>query len=300
MSLQRVLAVALASLVVLVIVLVVAFTFIGLYRVSEYYARFVSMRTPRANVSEAYDDLKTGDVLLFVGGTHTLHNSMLTQTYFSHAGMVLREGELVYIAEASTAVEVMPDPRDPAMETIRTNGGATITPFLTRLKFYNGASYVMRLARPLAPGPEEALKAEAERLYREAYPYPSTAQLFLGIAGRATASRHCFQHVAHLIDTAGLTPLGRGEPLADAGFTLVCDEVCELPGRPLPGGYYYEPPVQLLYDIDARPLRAPRRVPRAPQAYKTEGMQHYGHPLTDNGDPNSFDDNYDDYDDYEQ
>ena len=41
------------------------------------------------------------------------------------------------------------------------------------------------------------------------------------------------------------------EPLRGAGLLGTCHAVCGLPGRELPDGYRYAPPVQLLYDIDA-------------------------------------------------
>jgi hypothetical protein len=127
--------------------------------------------------------------------------------------------------------------------------GADLTPLLTRLKYYTGDYYVLRLSRPLDPQRAEALKAAAEHLGRVQYPYPTTFQVLLGLAGKKTATRHCFQHAAHLLDTAGLVPADRSEPLAAAGFLEVCHEICQLPGRPLAGGYCYAPPVQVIYDV---------------------------------------------------
>lgn len=245
----RTLSLVLAALIMLVLVLIVAFTFIGLYRMSEYYSMFCTMRAPRAKVSDIYPALKTGDVLLFVATCHAPSNSMLTQTFYSHTGVLLREGDLLYISEASAGGELMPDPRDPAESNIHMHRGADLTPFLTRLKYYTGDCYVMRLSHPLDAGREEKLKSTAERLYAAHYPYPTVFQILLGMAGRSTASRHCFQHSAHLIDEARLTPLDRAAPLAESGFAAVCREVCDLPGRPLPDGYSYLPPVQLVYDI---------------------------------------------------
>lgn len=247
----RAAAVALAALVVLVVVLAVAFAFIGIYRLAEYNAKYSTVRAPRYRLSEVYPRLKTGDLVLFVATTHAPANSMLTQTFHSHAGVLLREGELVYVAEAQPALELMPDPGRPGAD-IRMRHGADITPLLTRLKYYTGDYYVLRLARPLGPAAEEALKREAEHLRRAGPPYPSAWQILLGVLGRKTRSRHCFQHVARLLDVAGLAPAGGG-PLEAAGFSGVCAEVCGIAGRPLPGGNAYRPPAQLVYDLDAAP-----------------------------------------------
>lgn len=262
MGLLRAAAVAAAAIVVLVVVLTVLLTYIGLYRMSEYYARHVTVRTPRARLTEAYDSLKTGDVVLFVATTNSGTNSMLTQAFYSHGAVVLREGDLLYLSETQAGTELMPVAGAPDVRLAR---HAVITPLLTRLKYYTGVFYVMQLSRPLDPAREAALKREAERFRAEECPYPSVAQSVLGILGWRTRSRHCFQHVAALLDGAGLTPLDRGgAPLAEAGFLAVCGEVSGLAGRALPGGYAYAPPVQLLYDVDARQLKPPE-APSSPQ-----------------------------------
>jgi hypothetical protein len=251
MGALRTAAVVLAALILLILVLTILLVFIGLHRMSEYYAMFVTVRTPRIKMTDLYDHLKTGDLLLFVATTNAGTNSMLTQTFYSHGAVVLREGELVYASETQAGAEIMPDPADPTRKDIKLEPHVSLTPLLTRLKYYTGACYVVRLSRALDPEREEILKREAERLCVEKYPYPSLFQSFLGIFGWRTATRHCFQHVAHLLDKARLTPLGQKEPLAAASFLDVCEEVITLPGRPLPDGYAYEPPVQILYDVGA-------------------------------------------------
>lgn len=238
-----------ASVIVLVLALTAALAAIGLFRMAEYCRRHGAVRAPRCRVSDIYDLLKTGDLLLFVASTHSLTNSVFTQTFYSHVGVLLREGEIVRVSESQPGLGLMPDPARPGADRLM-HRGADLTPLLTRLKYYPGDCYVLRLSRPLDSEREEALRRRAAALSREEYPYPGKAQLVLGFFGWATESRHCFQHVAHLLDSAGLGPLDRG-PLSEAGFTGVCREICELPGRPLPGGYSYAPPLQLVYDVDA-------------------------------------------------
>jgi hypothetical protein len=247
----RVLAVLLAAVVLLVLALTVALVFVCPYRLLEYNTMFGAVRAPRAKISDLYPTLKTGDLVFFVATTHSPSNSVLTQTFFSHAGVVLREGELVYLSEARAALERAPGSRGP-----RPNG-ANITPLLARLKCYTGDYYALLLSRPLDWRREEALKATAERLRARGYPYPSVAQMLLGLVGRKTEARHCFQHVAHLLDGAGLAPRGRPAPLAAAGFLEVARAVCALPGLRLAGGYAYSPPVQILYDIGALRFEEP-------------------------------------------
>lgn len=248
----RIAAIIVAAIVMLIIVLIVAFMCMGMCRLTEYSARYNTVRTPRGKLSEHYLTLKTGDIILFVSSTHSPSNSILTQTFYSHVGIILREGDLVYITEAQTGAELMPRP---GKSDFRMRPGADITPLLTRLKYYTGSYYILRLSRPLDPEREELVKNIAERTYQDRYPYPSTKQLVLGLFGVKTRSRHCFQHVAHILDKIGLTPLHRSAPLQDSGFLKICDEICEIHKRQLPDGYYYEPPCQLIYDIDAIPAK---------------------------------------------
>ena len=145
--------------------------------------------------------------------------------------------------------ELMPNPDRPGTD-YRMKWGADSAPMLTRLKYYTGNAYVMRLSRALDPAREQLLKATAERLHRAGYAYPTSQQAVAAVAlGRRAAARHCFQHTAHLIDEVGLTPLDRDAPLADSGFIRVCHDVCGLARRPLPDGYCYEPPIELIYDV---------------------------------------------------
>ncbi len=241
----RVAALALAAIIAIILVLTVAVVFTGMYRLSRYNAMYKTVRARRAMVSDAYPGMKTGDIILFVATTHSPANSMLTQTFFSHAGVLMREGELVYISEAQPGLELMPDPARPRAE-IHMGRGAELTPLLIRLKYYTGVPYLVRLSSALPPPVAEGLKRRAEALRRERYPYPTLAQIALGVLGWRTRSRHCFQHVAHLLDGAGLIP---GGTLGSAGFVDVCREVCSLPGRCLSFGLTYEPPVQLVYNL---------------------------------------------------
>jgi len=197
----------------------------------------------RAYVSEIYPHLKSGDILLFRGISALPHRYVMG-TMFEHAAILLREGEIVYISEIERGSSLlMPDPDAPGAK-IHMAMGVNATPLLTRVKYYNGIIYVMRLSRALDASRERSLKAAARRSCTYPTLLHGAAELALGLK---TGTRHCFQHVAHMLDTAGLTPADA--QLADVGFLEVCRELCNLQGRPLLDGYYYEPPVEIVYDI---------------------------------------------------
>lgn len=257
MGALRVAAVAAAAVVLLLLTLTVLLAFLGFIRMADYYSRYVTVRTPRAGIVDLYPSLATGDLIFFVASTSSGINSMLTQTFFSHVAVVLREGDLVYLSETSTGSELMPQPQpqphpqlqpQPQRE-VKLPAGATITPLLTKLKFYTGAAYLSRLDPPLDPGAAERLKLEAERLALAQHPYPPPSHAMLGLFGLRTEARHCFQHAAHLLDGAGLTPLGRTSPISQESFISIGQEICSLPGRPLRGRRAYSGLTQILYDV---------------------------------------------------
>jgi hypothetical protein len=251
MAPARIAALVAAALIALVIIIMVATPYLILARIMEYNMIYLTMRAPRAMVSEIYPLLKTGDLLMFVSSSHLPANSGIVQIYYTHTAMLMREGDLIYTTESQTGTEVMPNPDSPGTDYHMKKGAAS-APFLTRVKFYTGTVYVMRLSRPLDPAREQCLKATADRLHSVGYPYPTMQQAFgAALLGRKVPARHCFQHVAHLLDEARLTPLGLDAPLADSGIIQVCRDVCGLPGRALPDGYSYDPPIALMYDIGA-------------------------------------------------
>lgn len=246
---RRIATVAVATSILLAIIIMVALPYIALARTVEYIYSHHAVRHPRVPISEAYQTLKTGDILMHL--SHLPSNSNLThQAFFSHVSMLMREGDLIYTSEAQTGTELMPNADRPGTDYYMARGAAS-APLLTRLKFASDTVYVMRLSHPLDPTREERLKATADQLHRVQYPYPTACQALTAslLARGDIPARHCFQHVAYLVDTAGLTPLDQEPPLAKRGFFQVCRDISDLPGRALPDGYYYTPPVELIYDI---------------------------------------------------
>ena len=207
--------------------------------------------TALAKVSDAYHHLKTGDLLMFASCMSSAPHSIIWKQPYDHIGMVIRgEGDLVYNSETSPENPFMKTP-DGTIE--RLPAGASMSPLLARLKHYNGFAYLMRLSRALDPARSQTARALAEHLTRVGFKYPTPAQFLLGLAlGRkAHDARHCGQHVSHILDEIGLTPLDQKGRLSELDFVKVGLVLGELPGRPLPDGYYYEPPVRLVYDIGA-------------------------------------------------
>lgn len=251
MGASRVVAIITATVILIIIILSVIWPYVIIIRMLEYNNKFTTIRLPRAKISDIYPHLKTGDILLFAAATQIPMQCGISKDFYSHTGMILREGELVYVTEAQIGAELMPNPNIPGTD-YHLKIGTTVSPLLTRLKFYTGQVCVMRLSRSLDFDREQIIKSVTDKLHNEVYAYPTIKQVLSHklLGNRNIKARHCFQHVAHLLDSIGLTPLDRRTPFADAGFVKCCNDICVLSGRSLPDNYYYEDPIQIIYDID--------------------------------------------------
>jgi hypothetical protein len=223
----------LSALVVVLAILII----ITIFRLHHYNEKHHEVMTDRVKMSDAYDEMKTGDLIFFVSAVHHPSNSIFTQAYFSHAGVVVRDGDLLYLSESH-----------PGSAPHRSHRyGADFTPLLTRVRRYVGLCYWLKLSRPLDPGRDAAVRLAAFRTADAPHPYPTMARAALSLLGWPNRARHCFQHVAHVLDAARLV---RGdEQWSDYGIVRVCREICGIHRSPLADGYQYSSPVQLLYDV---------------------------------------------------
>lgn len=248
--------IALAVLVVLILILV-GFGLMG-RRMLGYYSEHAIWRFPRALVSST--EFKPGDILLFTGHTHGFVNSLLTQDFYTHGSIIVRnpkDGQC-YISETMIGDEVMPHPQKSDVELVA-GGKTVILPLYSRIKFYPGETFLMRLTPELSP-------AQSNKLWELAHantPYPGFWNSFLRIVGlekllsnRGTDERHCMAHVAWMLDQIGLTPtktLKKGKKMYRGSFLGTCRRVSRIYKEPLGvrGTCHYLPPVHLLYDLDA-------------------------------------------------
>jgi hypothetical protein len=239
---------ALGVLVILVLVLV-ALTALA-RRMFGYFSDYGTVRFPRARVTTM--TFAPGDLILFNSSTHGFTNSAVTRDFYSHAGMVVKHPDTgrLFLSDSSGS-EVFPD-ADGVEYT--TEAESTYLPLYTRLKYYSGETYHLRLK----PALSQSQVTKLWNLVQARVPYPgilaSTAGL-LRLPSRGI-SRHCMAHVAWLVDMLELTPTdlsSRGSTLEGTGFIGVCKQVTLLPGRALgpAGGSMYAAPVHILYDIDA-------------------------------------------------
>ena len=200
-------------------------------RLLAHHDRYQDRRWPRVPLSAEFPRLRTGDLVLFGAATASPVTPLFTQTFFSHAGVILVRGGRVFLSEAQRGIEVVPGHRLAV--------GGDESPFLARARFYRGSVYVARRRAPL--GAAAAARLEAAAAAARGCPYPSTARIALSALGVPARGRHCFQHVAALLSAADAAA-----GLSAAGPVGACRAVCALPGGP-----QYGEAVLLDYDLGA-------------------------------------------------
>lgn len=250
------LAIIAAAILSLLLIIITVVPWMIILRQTEYYKNDWALRYGRVLVSDLYPELRTGDIVLFAPQATIL--SPFTKSMFTHASLVLRErraredplddglSDAISIVETSLGTPpgvVAPDFSIPS--------GVAITPFLSKLKYYPGPAYIMRLREPLSAAQERAIIETAYRMQGD--PYPSLSQgAFDIICGRPTP--HCYQLVATLLHAGGLETAA-GPSLCEHSALSVCDTI-----RGLSGGkkhlvsrdgthYRYAPLTEIMYNI---------------------------------------------------
>ena len=231
-------AIILAAIICLIIVA------IGLNRASTYVIKNACSKFKKTLLSKEYDTLKSGDIILFTPSLHNFTNSLLTGCYFSHIGMVVKsenggkgprsDDEGLYMSETN------------GITAIKTTGGAAFFPLLSRLKYYDGGHFLMRLNKPL----DQERKNKLLKLSKEVldHPYPSLKTKVLSAVGLSNDNtRHCFQHVGFLLQQMNLLP-----PEIDLGIFSSAN-ISTIFRYKLNNGYQYEYPVQMVYDLPDDP-----------------------------------------------
>jgi len=129
----------------------------------------------------------------------------------------------------------------------KTNYGADLLPLLVRLKYYPGECFIMKLNKPLDVIREQILLNAIE----EKCPYPTAPQAMAIVVEKTilqnqkTYARHCFQHIAKLLDTMNIT----NNILDEYGFFSICNKIAYIDGKKLNDGFLYETPIKIIYDI---------------------------------------------------
>lgn len=198
------------------------------YKKYEYYKNEKYIK-----ISNIYDDLKSGDIILFKSNTIFYVNIFLTNTYYTHIGMVVKKNDILYISETN-AENVLYIPN------YKTNNGSELLPLLIRIKHYPGDCFLMKLNKPLTSEKEKILLKHAN----EKIPYPTAFQAFINYFTKNNNIRHCFQHVGNLLDQIGIT-----NNIMKNNIINICSAVENIFTKKINDDYQYSNPIKILYDL---------------------------------------------------
>jgi hypothetical protein len=258
-------------LIILILLVLLISVFSVLSAEFTYYKKYENARILKyVNISDIYDNLKSGDIILYKGNTLAI-TGVLSNTYYTHIGMVIKQdngqdnGQDIktdlYISETNPSYEYLPkDYKNknnwyglrPYYQTEPYNGwktkyGSDLLPLLIRIKYFPGDCFIMRLNKELDQKRQKILYSAIQ----EFCPYPTPSQIIKMaiekkiLKSQKTYARHCFQHVAYLLDKMKLT----NNILDSSGIVSICGEIGYIDGKKLNDGYTYDTPIKILYDI---------------------------------------------------
>lgn len=254
-------------IIILFLILIIIGCCAIIKREYTYFQKYENVRMLNyVPISELYDNLKTGDIILFKSNSKSLSSTVLTHVYYTHIGIVIKpkflhylkqDEELpLYISETNPAFEYLPinynnefdlKPSSYTHDGWKTNNGTDLLPLLIRIKYYPGDSYIMSLNKQLDPKREELLI----KYSKEFCPYPTPIQGFKILMERKfsnkqiTNARHCYQHVANLLDKINIT----NNLYLECGIISICNKLAYIYGKELNDGYMYHNPIKIIYDI---------------------------------------------------
>ena len=255
----------------LLISLIIAILIIIIYsivikRLYTFWHTNTNFRVNKILITDLYDTLKTGDIILFTNCGFNPSNAILSHTFFTHIGILIRENDILYISETNGVVPFKfhrkfhrkfhkkfhkktqnnnDKPLILSNNKLYTKNGVDYIPLLTRLKFYTGECFIMQLNKTLNLEKEEKIKKEVKILYKNNYPYPTPLKGVIAIMGIKVNARHCFQHIAYLLMLINLLP----PKYYNLGFIKICKKIANISGVKLHDNYYYKDVVQILYNI---------------------------------------------------
>jgi hypothetical protein len=258
-------------LIIIILIVIVIGACAIIKREYTYFQKYENVRMINyVPISDLYDNLKTGDIILFKSNSKSLSSTVLTHVYYTHIGIVIKhkfahslmnnsnasEDIPLYISETNPAFEYLPinynkefdlKPAKYAHDGWRTNNGTDILPLLIRIKYYPGDSYIMSLNKKLDPKREELLI----KYSKEFCPYPTPMQGLKILMEKninnkqITNAKHCYQHVANLLDKINIT----NNLYSDYGVISICKKLAYIYGEELNDGYVYNSPIKIVYDI---------------------------------------------------
>jgi hypothetical protein len=167
-----------------------------------YYYKFSKIGScfKTIKLSSIYDNINTGDIILFCACCHGFFNSLFTNTLFTHAGIVVRNSDdtlnIHELSQHGTFVMINND------EHIFVGGKITL-PLLERIKYYSGTCYYVSLKNPLLNKQQTQIVDYTTNYTND---YPSFFKMILGTLGLHNNgnSRNCSQFICDILTKIGI------------------------------------------------------------------------------------------------
>ena len=236
------------NICLIIAILIIVIFIIVSFRYYQHTIKYPNFRVDeRKLISEIYDELNTGDIILFAYMGTNVTNTIFSHTFYTHVGLLVRKGEIMYISETNPAFPYMPKDiksiKNVSNDEIYTNNGVDLIPLLSRLKYCTGNYYILQLSKPLDDFREKMMQKKVDSRYK--YPYPTKPQALISLLGVKIKPKHCWQHVTYLLNSINLLP----PEYSDLGVVEVCQKIAEISNIILNDNYYYNNVVQILYDL---------------------------------------------------
>lgn len=234
--------VSVSNSILIILIILILFTLYYLYKLINYRELYQEIPFNRVLLSNIYNDLKTGDLILYRSSINSfITDTLIPTTVYKHIGMIIRINGELYITESGQ--------RDIYAKNL--NGdilylkdGVDIVSLKTRLEYYCGMTFLTQLSRPLEPEKENKLIEYIYDLYNISY--PSLLELYLNfiLNLKVTKSLYCFQYIYMLLESIGLISKQKISNMELTDFITHIDEY------ELNEDYSYNTIHKIIYDVD--------------------------------------------------
>jgi len=250
------------SLIIALILTIVYYSYMETKRLYHYISyEHCFKQNNFLNISDIYDELNSGDIILFKGYyVNDLYN-VLNNSFFGHPSILIKKYDIekqtniLYILESNAYEVLVPidykdekkygskyfnyEPRNNMNKKGISffKNGVNVIPMLTRFKYTPSNFYVMRLNKPISAAMNDALMQMTK-----------SDHIQWGIGQKISFKKktyHCWQFIAHVLDQIGLT----NNLLKSSNILNVCNKVSQIYHEKLNDGYQYEKPIQMIYDF---------------------------------------------------
>lgn len=221
----------LISLLIILLILLTTIT-IKLY---HYYKKYEYYKNDKyIKISKIYDELKSGDIILFKSNAIFYINVFLTNGYYTHIGIVVKKNNILYISEINSYGNIYLPPN------YKTSNHSELFPLLIRIKYFAGDCYLVELNKNLDKKRENILLNYSD----EKILYPTPFQRFINYFTKNISVRHCFQYVGYILDKMGIT-----NNIMSNNIINICSTVENIFTKKLNDEYQYNSPIRIIYDI---------------------------------------------------